>query len=100
MAEISSMHGQQMFFERTHDYSDPDEPDEEEVAVEASGRYDHLSPHEADVHPERHSQVFSDFQGLTEDDIPPPIYTRGYVPTEVWEMGGKEVHAAARGCPE
>jgi hypothetical protein len=79
--EMTSMQGQSAFLDRSHDYSDPDEADEE---VMVSGKYDHLSPQEADVHPERHSQAFSDFQGLVEDDIEPPaIYSRGYVPTEV-----------------
>ena len=80
MAEISSMHSQSLFPDRSHDYSDPDEPDEE---VKASGKYDHLSPSEVDVHPERHTQAFSDLEGLTDDNVPPPIYMRGYVPTEV-----------------
>lgn len=79
MGEISSMQ-EPLFFDRSHDYSDPDEPDDE---VKASGKYDHLSSHEPDIHPERHAQAFSDLEGLTDDNIPPAIYTRGYVPTEV-----------------
>lgn len=75
-AEVSSVQG--LFGDRSHDYSDPDEPEDE---LRATNRYDHLSPHEADVHPERHSQAFSDLEGL-KDDIALP-YTGGYVPTEV-----------------
>lgn len=76
IAETSSFHG--VFDNRSHDYSDPDEPDDE---IKVSGRYDHLSPHEADVYPERHSQAFSDLEGLKDNSMLP--YTPGYVPTEV-----------------
>lgn len=76
-AEISSVQGP--FDNRSHDYSDPDEPDDETRVL---GKYDHLSPHEADIHPERHSQAFSDLEGLNEESMLP--YMRGYVPTEVY----------------
>ena len=86
MAEVSSIHsmqGQPFFVDRSHDYSDPDEPND----VQASGRYNHLAPNEVEVHPERHSQAFSDLEGLKDETDAHVVYTRGYVPTKVgWKM--------------
>lgn len=80
-SEVSSVHAQPFFVDRSHDYSDPDEPDDE---VEESMRYDHLSPTEMEVHPEEHRHTFSDLEGLREEAAPSkPDYQRGYVPTEV-----------------
>ncbi len=78
-SEVSSMHAQPFFVDRSHDYSDPDEPD---VAVVASGRYDHLSPTELDVHPEGRKHTFTDLEGL-EEEMSKDEQPGGYVPTEV-----------------
>lgn len=81
LAEVISVHGQPFCADRSHDYSDPDEPDDDGVPL--GSRFDHLSPSEPDIHPERHSQAFLDLEGLKDENVPNSAYSRGYVPTEV-----------------
>ena len=81
--DVFNTHAQPFFVDRSHDYSDPDEPD---VEIIKSGSYDHLSPTEVDVHPEGSAHTFEDLEGLTEEIAPPTPkddYSRGYVPTQV-----------------
>lgn len=79
LSEVSSVQGP-FIVNRSHDYSDPDEFDDE---IGVLNRYDHLSPSEVDIHPERHSQAFSDLEGLNDESVPGALHGRGYVPTEV-----------------
>ena len=98
-AEVSSVHAQPFFTNRSHDYSDPDELEDPEepagervvVVVEEEGEegeggaqgdcYDHLTPPEVDIHPEGQQQVLAELEGLK--DEPEDVYMHGYVPTEV-----------------
>ena len=81
LAEVTSMQGQPFCVNQSHDYSDPDEPEDDEVPL--GTRYDHLSPIEPDVHPETHAQAFLDLEGLKDENVTNSEYHKGYVPTEV-----------------
>lgn len=81
--EIHSVQGQPFFImNQSHDYSDPDEP-EDDTFLEVAERYDHLTPPDVEIHPEGHSQVLMELEGLKDDAVPTPPYEKGYVPTEV-----------------
>ena len=78
IAEVSSLHQGRLFhIDQSHDYSDPDEPSQDD-----SIGYDHLSP--LDVHPEHSHQNTPDLKGLKDEQIPTASCIRRYVPTKVW----------------
>ena len=75
-ADVVSMRRESFVANRSHDYSDPDEPTDELGEMEE--RYDHLTPPEAEVHPEG---ALAALEGLKDD--PKETIASGYVPTEV-----------------
>ena len=79
--EIGSIHQQPFFTDRSHDYSDPDEPDHD-IRPVAVNKYDHLPPLGTDIHPESFRQILSELEGLKGDGhVSTTVYQ--YVPTEV-----------------
>ena len=89
MVEVISVGGRQpVCGDQCHDYSDPDEPDQEsQMSV---FQYDHLSE---DFHPETSpSSRLSGFNPDKEESLPSFGYSYGYVPTEVSVMHGGHLH--------
>ncbi len=79
IAEVNSVNRQPICEGKCHDYSDPDEADEETSILQ----YDHISE---DIHPETMSPItnMSGFNSDKNDTMPPSLgYSHGYVPTEV-----------------
>ncbi len=79
-AEMSVMHHQQhqqpvAVGDDYHDYSDPDEPSEQEIA----DKYDHLTP--VEVHPEEEGVPC--FEGLKDESISSSELIEGCINAEV-----------------